>query len=165
MLDNYGYRHTLIIVNTYCFFTMVTRTRLSVTFIRTLHAWRHHQILRNFGKWWKTNSLRHTEDMNYLYIPGVIRAQLVIRSLAGSLGKSRELVKNFFSPYFLTSYFSPTRYSRLVSVTYEAFSFTRPFKCRSRSASCSCKLPIIFKRNLCEPHQWRARAALWSPLV
>jgi hypothetical protein len=38
MLDNYGYRHTLRICNTYCFSTatMVTRTRFSVTFIRTV---------------------------------------------------------------------------------------------------------------------------------
>jgi len=38
MLDNYGYRHSLVVFNTYCFSkaTVVTRTRLDVTIIRTL---------------------------------------------------------------------------------------------------------------------------------
>jgi hypothetical protein len=40
MLDNSGYRHTLRICNSYCFFTatVVTWTLLNVTFIRTLPA-------------------------------------------------------------------------------------------------------------------------------
>ena len=34
MLDTYGYKHTLRICNTYCFYaaTMITRKRLNVTF-------------------------------------------------------------------------------------------------------------------------------------
>jgi len=38
MAQNFGYRHTLGICNTYCFSTatLVTRTRLNVTFVRTL---------------------------------------------------------------------------------------------------------------------------------
>ena len=38
MLDTQDYKHTLIICNTYCFFTatMVARTRLNITFVRTL---------------------------------------------------------------------------------------------------------------------------------
>ena len=38
MLDTYGYKHTLMICNTHCFSTaiMVARTRLNVTFVRTL---------------------------------------------------------------------------------------------------------------------------------
>jgi hypothetical protein len=36
-LDNQGYRHTLSVYNIYCFFTgtVLTRTRLDITFIRT----------------------------------------------------------------------------------------------------------------------------------
>jgi len=38
VLDNYGYRHTLQMYNTYCFHkaTVVTRTRLSSTFVPAL---------------------------------------------------------------------------------------------------------------------------------
>jgi len=38
VLDNYGYRHTLEMYNTYCFYkaTLVTRTRLSSTFVPAL---------------------------------------------------------------------------------------------------------------------------------
>jgi len=41
MLENWGYRHTLRICNSSCFCTatVVTRTRLNVTFISTLLVW------------------------------------------------------------------------------------------------------------------------------
>ena len=50
MLDNQGYRHTLRIRNTYCFSTatMVTRTQLHITFIRTLPVL--FKICRDFGE-------------------------------------------------------------------------------------------------------------------
>jgi hypothetical protein len=40
VLDNKGYKHTLIICDTYCFSmaSLLTRTRLDVTLLRTLHV-------------------------------------------------------------------------------------------------------------------------------
>jgi hypothetical protein len=47
MLDKYGYRHTLRICDRYCLSstTMVARTRLSVTFIRTLSVLSGHDAV------------------------------------------------------------------------------------------------------------------------
>jgi len=48
LLDTYGYRHTLIICNTYCFCTgnMALRTRLNAKFI---HIWPI-LLIRDLGK-------------------------------------------------------------------------------------------------------------------
>ena len=48
MLDNYGYRHTLRICNTYCFSTatMVARTRLNATlYVHCLFCYNRHVVL------------------------------------------------------------------------------------------------------------------------
>jgi hypothetical protein len=86
MATLWGYRHTLRIYNTYCFSTatMVTRTRLTVTFVRTLPVLSHiHTIYivsselwrlneKWFGHWsfaaillslcWKTNNCSSTQS-------------------------------------------------------------------------------------------------------